>query len=95
MCEHLKILEEELLRLNIKETFRGQAWSKNCREWVYYDCVIDTKAIMARLHLPKHVHEHTNEDSKSGLEHGLVCSKCKDAIMGLHPINSEGKFIFK
>jgi hypothetical protein len=28
---------------------------------------------------------HENLDNKSGMERGLVCTECKDAIMGLHP----------
>jgi hypothetical protein len=40
MCEHLKPLENYLVDLGITETFRGQAWSKDCREWVYFACIL-------------------------------------------------------
>ena len=26
-------------------TYRGKAWSDNCREWVYFNCFIDTAAV--------------------------------------------------
>ena len=35
MCEHLKPLEDHLKAEKIPEIFRGQAWSDNCREWIY------------------------------------------------------------
>lgn len=40
MCEHLIGLDKELKSLGIRETYRGQPWSENCREWAYYDCVL-------------------------------------------------------
>jgi hypothetical protein len=76
MCEHLQPLENYLKTKGISETFRGKAWSDNCGEWVYFDCVLD---------LPSFVVTHENTDLKSGTELGLVCTKCNDAIMGLHP----------
>ena len=84
MCEHLKPLEDYLKAKQIPETFRGQAWSDNCREWVYFDCVIDTEGLKAKLHLPSFVITHENTDEKSGTELGLVCTQCQDGIMGLH-----------
>ena len=41
LCDHLKPLEAELKQSGIKEAYRGQAWSHNCREWVYFDCHLD------------------------------------------------------
>jgi hypothetical protein len=46
-CEHLLPLEEALLAEGIRETSRGQAWSENCREWVYFDCRLDLPLISA------------------------------------------------
>ena len=34
-CEHLIELERAIIAAGIRETSRGQAWSRNCREWVY------------------------------------------------------------
>ena len=85
MCEHLQQLEEYLKYEKIPETFRGQAWSDNCREWVYFDCILDTESLKANFQLPGFVVTHENTDVKSGTELGLVCTRCKDAIMGLHP----------
>jgi hypothetical protein len=44
-CESLDSPEEAILAEGIRESFRGKAWSENCREWVYFDCFIDTAAV--------------------------------------------------
>lgn len=88
MCEHLQPVEDYLRAKKIPETFRGQAWSDNCREWVYFDCILDTESLKAKFHLPSFVIMHENTDERSGTELGLVCTQCKDAIMGLHPNHS-------
>jgi hypothetical protein len=85
MCEHLQPLEDYIKAKKIPEIFRGQAWSNNCREWVYFDCVLEPESLKAAFHLPSFVTTHENTDEKSGTELGLVCTQCKDAIMGLHP----------
>jgi hypothetical protein len=83
VCEHLAKLEEELIKANIKETYRGQVWTKNCREWVYFDVVLNTESLSKRLNLPSCVSIHENLDPKSGTERGFYCEICKDGIMGL------------
>lgn len=85
MCEHLQAAENHLKNIGAKETFRGQPWSDNCREWVYFDCVLDTEALKSKFNLPSFVTTYENTDPKSGTEYGLVCDRCKDAIMGNHP----------
>lgn len=94
MCEHLIALDKELQRHGFKETYRGQAWSNNCREWVYFDVVFDMKSIRNRLSLPDFVIEHSNDDPRSGLEAGLVCEQCHDAVIGAHSSLAQGKKIF-
>ena len=84
MCGHLTELENEIKAKGIKETYRGEAWSEKCREWVYYDCYLDCDAIRTRLKLPDFVEHSTNDDARSGLEEGLYCTLCMDAIMGYH-----------
>lgn len=91
MCEHLYTLDHELKTKGIKETYRGQAWSKNCREWVYYDCILDLDKLQTRYDFPDLINRHVNDDMKSGTESGFVCSLCNDAVMGLHPDHSQGK----
>jgi hypothetical protein len=92
MCEHLQALDNELKAKRIRETFRGQPWSDNCREWVYYDCVINMEAVRVRYNFPAFVSNHMNDDVKSGLEAGFVCDLCKDGVMGVHLQVGEGKF---
>lgn len=82
VCEHLIKLEKELLDAGITETYRGQAWSDNCREWVYFDTVLNTDSLAKRLNLPSCVRIHENLDQKSGTERGFVCEICNDGIMG-------------
>lgn len=75
-------MEQALLAAGIEETYRGQPWSRNCREWVYFDADLDTAALLQRLDLPDCVEVAENTDPKSGIEHGLYCTLCKDAVMG-------------
>lgn len=94
MCEHLIALENELKSRRVKETYRGQPWSKNCREWVYFDCVFDLDKVRTRLALPLFILSHVNDDNKSGLEAGFVCDQCKDAVIGIHPQVGAGKLLY-
>jgi hypothetical protein len=82
VCEHLIKLENELTGAGIQETSRGQAWSDNCREWVYFNVVLNTDSLAKRLNLPACVVVHENLDPKSGTERGFYCETCKDGIMG-------------
>ena len=82
ICKHLQPIEAELIHLGIAETFRGQAWTKNCREWVYFDCYLDLASLRKRLALDPCVVDHTNDDPRSGCERGLVCNIHWDAIVG-------------
>jgi len=91
MCIHLFPLEQEIKSKGIRETFRGQAWTDNCREWIYFDCYLDVEQIKQRLALPDFIEHHVNEDPKSGYEEGLVCTLCHDAIIGYHRVYTAGK----
>ena len=93
MCEHLRELDNELKARGINETYRGQPWSDNCREWVYYDCVLNIEKISARYNFPPTVESHRNDDNKSGMELGFVCTRCHDGIMGVHPQFGSGKIV--
>lgn len=82
VCEHLTPLEQALLARGIAVTFRGQAWSDNCREWVYFDCHLDVPALRQRFALPDWVTTHSHRGTHDGQELGLVCSRCQDGVMG-------------
>ena len=90
-CEHLKPLEDALIALGVEETFRGKAWSKNCREWVYFDCFIDTKAVAASLKLADCVSEHVHRGTHDGQERGFICKACNDGIMGHYERSSKSR----
>ncbi len=75
-------MPKKLIKLAFKINGRV-AWTNNCREWVYFDAVLDTTSLATRLNLPPCVKVHENLDDRSGLERGFVCEDCKDAIMGL------------
>jgi hypothetical protein len=83
-CEHLAPLEEALLACGLRETYRGQAWSQHCREWVYFDCYLDLAAVRASWELPACVQEHVHCGTHDGQERGFVCTLCDDGIMGRH-----------
>jgi hypothetical protein len=93
VCEHLSALEQALIDRGITVTFRGEAWSMNCREWAYFDCFLDLAGIRQHLSFPEFVQDHSHRGTHDGQELGLVCTFCKDAIMGLsEPV--PGKPIF-
>ena len=90
VCEHLAVLERELSAMGLPVTFRGKAWSQNCREWVYFPCVLDLTALRARLALPDCVEDHIHRGTHDGSEAGFFCSVCHDGVMGNHPNDSRG-----
>lgn len=83
-CEHLRTLENAIIAAEIQETFRGQAWSNNCREWVYFNCYIDTAAVRQHFALADCVKEHSHRGTHDGQETGFECSLCHDGIMGAY-----------
>ena len=85
MCEHLVRVEDYIKAKGFPEIWRGQPWTKNCREWVYFDVVLDPLEIRHKLHLAACVEVHRYADIKGGFELGLFCSRCLDGVMGLHP----------
>ena len=42
-----------MLERGLPPTYRGQPWSLNCRQWVYFDCYIDTAAVRRRFDLAR------------------------------------------
>ena len=95
VCKHLIKLEKELLAKGIKETHRGKVWTKNCREWVYFDCYLNLASIRKRLCLDECVKDHIHFGTHDGTEAGFVCNIHKDAIMGFHKIFSKNKLEYK
>ena len=66
----------------------------NCREWVYFDCFLDTSAIRKHMSFPDFVHDHSHRGTHDGQESGLVCTSCHDAIIGYYePV--AGKLVFQ
>jgi hypothetical protein len=89
VCEHLATLEQALLAAAIPITFRGQAWSANCREWVYFACYLDRPALRARFAFAPCVADHEHRGTHDGMEAGFVCNACHDAVMGVHESQRE------
>lgn len=87
---NISALEKPVKKAGIRETYRGRTGSKNCREWAYFDCRLDVKRIREDFRLADCVKEHSNDDRRSGLEAGLVCDVCHDAVMGVHASLSRG-----
>lgn len=83
-CRHLNELEAAIQTRGIRETFRGKAWSDNCREWVYFDCYIDLAAVRKAFELTDCVRDHIHRGTHDGAERGFVCGECHDAIMGAY-----------
>ncbi len=83
VCEHLADLEQALLRSGAEPSYRGQTWTLDCREWVYFDVVLDIPALREQFDFAPCVRLHENTDPRSGLERGLECILCHDAVIGL------------
>jgi hypothetical protein len=61
-------------------------WSRNCRNWVVYENVIlDAEGLRKKFGLADVVIVHSHRGTHEGSEHGLVCSRCHDALIGVHP----------
>jgi len=85
LCEHLAPVLAGLLASGARITFAGQAWSDNCRLWVYLDRPLDLPALRAQHALPTFIADHEHRGTHEGSERGLVCTRCRDAIMGPLP----------
>lgn len=85
VCEHLREVLEHLLASGAKVTYAGQAWSRNCRVWVYLDRVLDLAALRGQFALPACIKDHEHRGTHDGCERGLECELCKDGIMGPLP----------
>ncbi len=91
MCEHLKPLESAILAAGFTERYRGQPWTENCREWVYFDCYLDPDKIEQQFELGESVQRYSNDDTRSGRESGFFCELCKDALIGFHGSDADGR----
>lgn len=85
VCAHLRELEKVLLAKGYRETFRGEAWSKACREWVYFEVCLDLQAIRERFGFEACVADHSHLGTHDGAEEGFVCTVHHDGVMGIHP----------
>src|SRR5437764_486899 len=84
LCEHLHLVEQAMAAAGIRETFRGRAWSDNCREWVYFDCYLELAAIRKQFAMAACVEDHIHRGTHDGSERGLVCHEHWDAVMGVY-----------
>jgi hypothetical protein len=84
MCEHLMELDCYIKSKKIKEIFRGKAWSENCREWVYYDCILNVNTLKEKFNLDGCIKIHEYNDIKVANELGFYCNSCKDAVIGFN-----------
>lgn len=90
VCEHLRGLEAELAAAGHVETARGQVWTRNCREFVYFACVLDRESIRARLDLADCVEDTEHLGTHEGSEYGFYCRECQDGVLGYHPARKDG-----
>jgi hypothetical protein len=85
VCEHLQAVADHLCAHGGRVVFAGQAWSSNCRLWVYYDVVLDCESLIKRFDLPEIITIHDHRGTHDGAERGLECNECHDGLMGIHP----------
>lgn len=87
VCEHLIEVEQAVRNAGFRETFRGRAWSQNCREWVYFDCFLPLETIRQTFNLASCVQNHEHLGTHDGQESGFICTSHHDGIMGHHPLS--------
>lgn len=85
VCEHLAALEEALISRGYAVTYRGQTWTRHCREWVYFDCVLSLVDIREIFSFDSCVEDHVHRGTHEGSEQGFVCRTHWDGVMGAHP----------
>jgi len=85
VCPHLRPVAEFLRQQGMRITSFGQAWSRNCRNWVYFDGVIDVDSLRRSLSLGECVSIHRHRGTHDGSEQGFVCGLCNDGVMGRIP----------
>jgi hypothetical protein len=91
VCEHLEPVRQFLLEQGATIVSAGQAWSRNCRLWIYFDAVLDPQALRTRFALPACIVAHVHRGTHDGAEQGLVCEAHHDGLMGAHPDVATGK----
>jgi hypothetical protein len=68
----------------MRETFRGRAPSNNCREWVYFDCYIDTEAVRRHFTFADCVIEHAHRGTHDGRRGALSVPPATIPVMGAY-----------
>lgn len=96
ICEHLKPVEDYIRSLGVKVRAMGSYWSRNCRTWVSFEnAMLDAEALKKKFNLPDFVSVHTHRGTHDGSEHGLVCERDHDALIGLHPDDAQTARVVK
>lgn len=80
ICIHLHELEEAIQARGIRETYRGQAWSENYREWIYFDCYLEREEIRERFGLEACVKDHEHWGTHNGQEAGFYFRSIRTAL---------------
>ena len=82
VCEHLQPLVDHLIATGNMVTFAGQAWSDNCRLWVYFNCILNIETLRQKFNLAPCVKLHSHRGTHDGAETGFVCWEHQDGVMG-------------
>ena len=91
VCEHLRAVDEYIRGQGVRVAAVCTPWSRNCRNWVVYEnVVLDAEGLRVKFELPEFVIVHSHRGTHDGSEHGLVCERCHDALIGLHPAVNAG-----
>ena len=83
ICEHLRAVDLELTKQGLEVIYKDtKPWSKQCRRWTRYACVLDLESLRRRLSIPDCVTDHLHDDIWTGNERGFYCEICHDAVIG-------------
>ena len=91
ICLHLKPVYDYVQAAGGGITYQGNAWSKNCRLWIYFDVVLDCSLLKSKLNLNDCIEIHEHIGTHDGQERGFVCKIHQDGIMGIHPKFATGE----
>jgi hypothetical protein len=84
VCQHLRRAREFIDRRHPVVVFRGQAWER-AGHWIQYDAALDATSMIRGLELDRCVVIEELDDCKNGSHYGLLCTSCRDALIGIHP----------
>ena len=81
-CEHLKELEKAIRNAGVIIVTYGDWWGTGNKQNIYFDCVLDQKAIEKEFELAPFVEWYEYDGRVAGSEAGYECKQCSSLLVG-------------